>query len=225
MKRLKKLSKMVTCVLVMCATMVLPVYAQDTADSMYEYVDIDGSVIEYYLDEEGNPYHYVNDEKIYLALPLEHLRVTDPEKIEELNQILADTMSRAVPTSYVDLSTGAATLASNKYTASVSFANATSFTTQVLKFHSQHKTIRIETSDIVKENIFAGKKVTIVYHYYDLIFDEWSEQKYTSKDCSDIGGFGIQYVGSTSPYARFDIEKSSAIESFTLKIWTTPLYD
>lgn len=214
------------CILVMaiCVIMPMKVSAVGLNNELYQYVDIDGSIIEYYLDDSGNPYQYYNGEKLYLALPLEHLQVTDPAKIEELNQILEMSVTRQVPTDYRDLSTGSATLASDVYSSYVSFENTNIFTSSVLKFNSQHSTIRIQATNIRKENIFASTNVNIIYYYYDIVLDRWSSATYSDKDVSGTGGFGIRYVASTCPYAQFQLTKSSALKSFDINIWTTPLY-
>ncbi len=48
---------------------------------MYEFVYPDGKTVNYYLDENQMPYVLVDGEVVYIALPLEHLRVTDFVKI------------------------------------------------------------------------------------------------------------------------------------------------
>ncbi len=208
----------------MCTMLSMPISAMSPEGELYQYVDIDGSIIEYYLDEAGNPYQYYNGEKLYLALPLEHLQVTDPAKIAELNQIFEMSVAREVPTDYRDLSTGSAAFASDIYSSYVTFENTNIFTSSVLKFHSQHSTIRIQATNIKKENIFASTNVNIIYYYYDIVLDRWSSATYSDKEVGDTGGFGIRYVASTCPYAQFQLTKSSALKSFNINIWTTPLY-
>lgn len=86
----------------------LPVYAE-TENKVLQHIDVEGKTYDYYLDDVGNPYMIIDGEKMYVALPLAHLRVTDPQKIEELNSAVSEsTMTRAVPTKYYDISSGGA---------------------------------------------------------------------------------------------------------------------
>lgn len=133
------------------------------------YIHNDGDVsIEYYLDDAGMPYNYVNGEKIYLALPLEHLKVEEIELLEELNSIFddKDNMNRAVPTQYVDLSTGSGMTSSPIYTKNISFASGNVHPTDYLKFNAQHAQVRFKTTNIEKSSIFIGDKITFFFYYY-----------------------------------------------------------
>ncbi len=199
----------------------------ETNTTVHQYVAVNGTVYNYYLDETGNPYTVINAEKVYLALPLEHLRVTDFQKIDELNAAISNTsIGRSTPTTYYDISDNNDTekLNSSVYSADVNFDDTPTFTTEVLKVNRQHATVRFKTSDIKKENIFAGKKVNFTFYYFDPIDEEWYSQAYSDKDCTGATGFGILFSPSVNQYLQFDISKSSKIKSLTLEIWTTGLW-
>lgn len=166
----------------------------------YQYVAYDGTVYNYFLDEEGSPYIIVNEEIVYILLPLEHLRVTDPEKLAELNEtILNPEMIRSEPSNYYDISNNNSTtdIDSPKYSTDVNFNNITTFTTPVLKVNRQHATIRFKTS-----NLAVGQKVNFTVYYYDSVFDEWYSDSYTNKDCTSLRGFGIQFSPTVTPYLQ-----------------------
>ena len=90
--------------LFLCA---FPTYAQTPIyQTTYEFVFEDGTKIQYYLDEIGNPYRIINGEKVYIALALDHLAVTDSEIILELNSQTKNRIESISPraTNYYDLS-------------------------------------------------------------------------------------------------------------------------
>lgn len=43
---------------------------------LYTYTYSDGTVVEYYMDEDGHPYNYKDGEKIFISLPLDQFVVT-----------------------------------------------------------------------------------------------------------------------------------------------------
>lgn len=63
----------------------IPVSAVDYGEK-YTYTDVDGTVFEYYLDENGYPFQMESGEKIFLLIPLEHLKITDEKELEELRK-------------------------------------------------------------------------------------------------------------------------------------------
>lgn len=198
-------------------------YAVENEKQLYVFYGTDGAEIEYYKDEDGHPYVLADGEMQYILLPLPEFKVTDPEKIRQLEAVRTGTnMQRSVPTSYVDLSTGAAGVASAAYSASVSFKDEAEFTTSVLKYNRYHSTLRIKVKDVVKNNIFTGSKISYNIYYYNEAFDEWSCDTYTDKDCTGSNGIGYVFTPSTMTYGMFDIYKSSDLKSFTINIWTTP---
>lgn len=202
------------------------VYAE-TDVATQQYVAPDGSVYAYYLDEAGNPYTIIDSEKVYLALPLEHLRVTDQQKVEELSQaIWGGSLGRTIPTTYYDISDNDSTqkINSSVYSANVDFSQTPTFTTSVLKVNRQHAEIRFKTSDIKKETIFTGSKVNFTYFYYDIVEDIWYSQDFTDIDCTGPTGVGMIFSPTITQYLQFSISKSSKIKSLKVESWTTGLW-
>jgi hypothetical protein len=216
---MKKIISSILIAILLMSVAIIPGYS---FDEQYVYVAPDGEKIYYYLDENLNPYNYIGDDKVYLALPLEHLRVTDPAILAELNSSIETASVNSVPSTYYDISTGGASTASPHYTKSVSFESASSFTTPVLKLNTSHTTMRVKASNIVKKNIFAGKKFDVTHYYYSVTDDSWFNQADTGIDLSST--YPILYTPDVYNFSKIKITKNSAIKTFTLDVWTTPLW-
>lgn len=227
-KIFEKLAVSVTLIIVIVINGTMTSYAAEQVN-YYEngYVTIDENAYYYDFDENRNPYIIKNSEVLYLALPLEHLQVTDEQVIEKLNETFHRAeLSRAIPGSYYDISDNDSTekINSSIYSASVNFDQTATFTTSVLKVNRQHATVRFKTSDIKKENIFAGTKVNFTFYYYDIVEDKWYQQVYSEKDCTGTTGFGIIFSPTITQYLKFDVSKASKIKSLKLEVWTTGLW-
>lgn len=219
----KRVGVFMVCVLFSCLS--FTTFAKEQ-EKIYIHKDVNDVSIEYYLDDAGMPYNYVNGEKIYLALPLEHLKVEDNDLLEELNSIFDnnDNINRAAPTQYVDLSTGSGLTSSPIYTKNISFTSGNVHPTDYLKFNAQHAQVRFKTTNIEKSSIFIGDKITFYFYYYCEALDEWYSTSMTDIDCSGINGVGIQFSPSVNQYGKFTIVKSSDWDSATINIWTIPVW-
>ncbi len=51
---------------------------------LYTYVFDDGTVVEYYIDEDGHPYNYKNGKKVYKSLPLEQFIIKDQDSVDKI---------------------------------------------------------------------------------------------------------------------------------------------
>lgn len=71
----------------------IPVSAVDYGEK-YTYTDVDGTVFEYYLDENGYPFQMESGEKIFLLIPLEHLKITNEKELAELRKASADAKQK-----------------------------------------------------------------------------------------------------------------------------------
>lgn len=71
----------------------IPVSAVDYGEK-YTYTDVDGTVFEYYLDENGYPFQIEFGEKIFLLLPLEHLKITNEKELAELRKASAEAKQK-----------------------------------------------------------------------------------------------------------------------------------
>lgn len=220
MKRIKVL--LGTFIIIMLSFLnATPVYAQEQ-DSSDEVFGGDEK-IPYYFDDEGNPYVIIDNEQLYILLPLPQFKVTDEKIISELtafSESIEDGMKGA-PTSYVDLSTGPnySNSPTDSFVANFEYYGAIG--SPYYKYNTSHATIRVKTTNEVKKNILSEKKITFICYYYDYILDEWYSNTYSDKNCTGINGFGILFTPSTTPYGKFTFT-SSHLKSATISIWTSP---
>ncbi|MGN0539171.1 MAG: hypothetical protein ACI4KI_04875 [Candidatus Fimenecus sp.] len=201
----------------------VPCFASTSSDSQYSYIDQDGNILYYYLDNNNMPYIIENNERIFITLPLQHLKITSNEDIQELNaQIQSNSFTRAVPTNTTDLTQGDSNK-SNVYTANVSFANFQTFTTPVFKLNTNHHAMRLKTTN-VKKPLFGSSKVSFVYKYYCKTDDTWYQIIVNDVTCTGINGYGFQHDASSFPYGQFVLLIPDDVTSYTANIWTTLAY-
>ena len=94
--------------------------------------------------------------------------------------------------------------------------------TEYMKMHPTKPVIRIKTSEEVKENIFAGKKISYVVHYYSVVDEEWCTYTVDGINCSNDIGSGLDLVSSDLfPYVYYSIKRSSKLSSAKISIWCT----
>ncbi|MBQ4103565.1 MAG: hypothetical protein IJC90_03790 [Clostridia bacterium] len=222
MKKTKKVLSAVLACITLFGTSVTAFAA--SADKQYKYTDPSGEIIYYYLDDNGNPYNYQNDDKIYLALPLADLKVTDEDVIDSLNTSEStNKLSRTVESDYYYLSASKPSANSISYNQSISFASSTSATTKLLKFYSNHVAVRVRGDD-VEAKWYKNKKIDIDYYYRASVDGTWYKISFTKTNCctNTQVGYSFQHSPSINPYGKFVLKQgSSGVESFNLKIWTT----
>ncbi len=207
-----------------CSAFCLNSYAlNDDKNAVHYYEDSNCTAVEYYLDENGNPYTMLENEKVYLALPLENLKVIDSDIIIKLNTDLFGGNSKSLPTNYYDISGGSGAN-SPTYTKSVSFVNSNSSTTQVLKLNTGHAAMCFKAENIVKQHIFAGKKVGVTYYYYNIVDDDWYSINIGTVNFSSTPTYRFQHLPSASWFGKFTLNKVSAIKTFDFVCWTTAIW-
>lgn len=193
------------------------------SDTSYVFTFPNGKNIFYFLDEYGNPYVLdKNGEEIPIALPLDNLKVTDAEKIEQLNAELSTNNSRSAPSSYVELTAATPSQNSTKYTQVMSFLSTTSLPTRYIKFYPNHEGLSIKTADVYKEHWYSSVNINFTWYYYTEYLDSWYSRTFTNQNCTNSAGKRIQHEPSINPYGKFEMSKgSSGVESFVLEIWST----
>lgn len=203
-----KLKKITAILLVvsLCFAISPMVFANESEQLQYTFPD--GTVINYALDENMMPYIYENGEKVLVALSLPHLRVTDEAKIKELNAELKSARQRAVPSYYVDLSTGSASDASERYSTTHNFTNSSSFITPVLKFNRSHTTLH--TNKNVSGIHICGEKFVLYYSFYDFTTDEWNVLKWSNQRCCTEAK--INHSPSVYEYGRVDVTRKTVVD-------------
>lgn len=211
----------------MLSTVILPcfaVYALNDDGELYTYTFSNGITVQYYLDDNGNPYSYVNGELQYMLLPLEHLKITDRERTNELNIKIGKTSQSGVaaysnpPTSYYDLSGRASSTKSVTYTKFVDLEVFSKVITPPLKLNSLFGRMNVTTVNL-KKKLFSGKKVKLILEYYSNADGSWYNEVY-EKDFTGAGQDFIVYP-EAFPFARLTVSKSSSgIKNFTLQVYT-----
>lgn len=156
-----------------------------------------------------------------MLLPLPQYRITDEALLAELNKefsVMTRGTSMPEPTEYFDISNVNGLDGSPAYVKDVSFENFQTFTTPWIKISAKHNFIRFKTSK--ERPIFANKEVYIAVRIYDYIEKEWTQNVYSSINCSGINGQPFQYV-STQRYCKFILGIPKKVTSYEAKIWIT----
>lgn len=188
----------------------------------YEFTFPDGQTISYYLDNNGMPYEVVNGERVFIALPLTHLELTDDAVISELNAQLKGTKSsaiRSIPTNCYPLTNGNANK-SNVYSSNVSFDNVQTVYTPIFKLDTRHNSMRIRSTNIVKP-LLGSSKIAFLYMYYSVENDRWYQLDMLNVNCKSVSGYGFRHSPSVFQYGRFVLLLPDDVTSYTVNIWTT----
>lgn len=214
--------------LMLCSLMFLNVSAFENENGeAFLFVSSNGLTIQYYLDENNNPYHYINGEKVYLILPLSHLQVNDDETIDLLNQSIQNTnaniiMPRAVPTGYFDLSNCANNQNSREYVKYMFFNKEPDLiSTQVLKYNMSHAYICFQTRDIDK-GWFSSSNINFIYYYYSYLEDRWYSMSYFDYDARSV--IKLDNALNTFPYGQFKVNQRDRVISCNFVVWTTYIW-
>lgn len=175
---------------------------------MYTGKMSDGTVVNYYLDENLMPYIIHDGEKMGIALPLEHLKVTDPVKLQQLN---------AAVSIYSINGTG---FGDGGVTETVSFGNSSTYTTQQYTYNgTTGNQMRLHTYDYDKD-LFASKKISFSYYYSDLTNSgTWYSYSYSDCSTASTNGFGIAISPRAYPNMQIEINKPSGVRSFTMHLY------
>lgn len=195
-----------------------------TGGEQYTYTCSNGTIVQYYLDDNGNPYSYVNGERQYMLLPLEHLRVTDRERINELNSQIGNDIQDGIttysnaPSSWYDMSGTVSATKSVTYTTFVNFDLMSKVVTPPLMVNSCFHNLNIVTANMEKK-LFSGKIVTIMVEYYVKDWDSW--YSVTREDNYTEEGYNYSFSPSATPYIRLTATKSSfGVKNFDLEVLT-----
>lgn len=202
----------------------LPLQTFALIDEAYTYTLEDGTIINYYLDEDGLPYIIENGEEVYIGLPLPQFEIKDEKVLDELNMeiqnINDDKVVRTTPTNYFEL-----TVDSDLPTQSIAYSNRYSFTnhtinyTPVFKMNGNHKTIRFRT-DNVEKPLLGSKKVSFIIQIYSTTEKKWYAYTYTDQLCTGSTGFGFGYL-SPFNYAKYTLLIPDDVTAYTAVVWTT----
>lgn len=168
------------------------------------YEIMDYALVSY--EEDGTP--------IVLVLPVEQNKVTDPKEIEELNKITENDLTRALPSSYVNL----------PYTASVSqgqWMNITPAFKMIQGKFYYYTILKIHEVQLFGDRRFAVKFTycTSTGDWYDHEFiNEWDVPlisntiKFENLSCMAYGRMAITNLyGDPSPSYKYTISLDNPI--------------
>ena len=152
---------------------------------------INNKTIEYYLDENNMPYVLQNGERMPVALPLEHMQVTDESVLIKLNmqrEYKVVNNRSFNPSNYFDMTNG------GTYTDTFYLTNYYQ-DTPFIRINMSHHIIRIRTSNEVKNTIFTGKKISYIVYYYFEPTDHWYNYVVNDINVSNDIGAGLDLNG------------------------------
>lgn len=181
---------------------------------VYKYGDRE---IKYLLDENMQPYYESNGERINLALPLEHLKVTDEALLAKLNSKMQNEMTREtnnyVPSNYHDLGV-------QPYEETMSLSeNYTD--TDILKMHPTKGVLRIRTSEEERKFLKFGRKISYILYYYSPDTNTWNTYTVNNINCSNDTGSPLDLISAQIyPYVYYDV-KSDDLSSAKITCWCT----
>lgn len=218
----------VLCVMMLIFAMSIETFAVNiNFDKANVFIAGDGSKIEYYLDEYGMPYQSIDGEKVYIALSLPSLEVTDIDLVCELNSQMkyseAFSVNKAAPASYIDLSNCGSNENSIEYSVKATGLDEDFFNVGPFKYNISHKGLIIKTTShsFPLFSIF-DYSLNITYYFYHPDANKWYSITMMNKDCSIIGGFRFQHSPKLYPYGKFSFIAHSTLKSCKIKISTTP---
>lgn len=171
----------------------------------------DGLKVDYYLDEEGFPYNEIDGERVYMALPLSHLLITDKAALElyNINSPEDPAIGNSLPTDYVDLSGG-----NNTYSQTASLPDDSAVYTKIFKWNPNHVAAKFTTSDIRSTN---GKRISLAYGCYLLSEGRW-KHTLLKMGFDFSAGFKFLNFPNTQPYGQFYFNKHDNVYSFTYTV-------
>jgi hypothetical protein len=150
------------------------------AATPYSYEYEDGTIVEYYIDEDGNPYNTVGGEKYYVPIPLPQFMVTDSETLALIAPYLPPNpgiSTRAVPSYDYDLTLG------TYYSGTVSLANEEVIITPIFRvLNPKYDAIKFSTYD--QTPFFGDHSIHLIFSLYNQITDEWQLQMIQNVDPS-----------------------------------------
>ncbi len=199
-----------------------------TNGEKYTFIYQDGTSVNYYLDENNMPYNVEDGVRMYIALPLEHLKMqsSEADASDELSTRIGIEdgieLDRDPPENPIDLRGGDENK-SNIYSAYASFTNYTAFYSRDLQFNMKHKALRIRTTNIEKP-LFGSNKISFVYRYYDYTYKQWYRITINDVLCTGVSGYGFQHSPSVFPYGQLVVLIPDDITSCTINVWTTYAY-
>ena len=190
---------------------------------VWETFVFNGETYNYYVGPDGNTYTIHNGKVIPIIIPKYAKAVSDPAMIEMLNTKYAAALKSAPPVNYVDITAdGPNIYQSVRYSAYADLSTGC-FTTDYLKINSSKNFIRLRTTNIKKNSIFASKKITFTLYYYDPIDNEWDwYEASVGTVCTGSEGYGVEIIKGYYSFIFYDVRPvNNNIANCTVNVWTT----
>lgn len=194
---------------------------------MYTFTFKSGKTVNYYLDENNMPYLIENGNKVPIALPLEHLKISSSDLTDSTISSYYTTSTpieihREPPNNTFSLKNGSETK-SNVYSANASFSNSIPFYSRDFELEKKHNAMRVKTTNI-KKPLLGSNYISFVYRYYEV----YSKQRYSINvndvKCTATNGFSFQHMPTEFPFGQIVILIPKDITACTVNIWTTTAY-
>ena len=190
---------------------------------VWEKFVFNGETYNYYYGSDGNTYTIHNGEVMPIIIPKHAKAVKDPEILAMLNAKYKTSLRTSPVTNYVDISAdGPNIYQSVRYSAYADLSSG-SFTTDILKINSSKNIIRLRTTDIKKNSIFASKKITFTLYYYDPIEHEWDQyDANVGTVCTGSEGYGVEIIKGYYSFIYYVVRPvNNNIANCTVNVWTT----
>lgn len=224
---MKKIVGIILTITILCSFSV-NCFAESAVNGiMYTYTFSGGRSVNYYLDENNMPYTIENGERMYVALPLEHLKLQSNESNDENVSTYATmgnpiAFNREAPNNLYSLK-GGDNNKSNIYSANASFTDFISFYSRDFDLNTKHNAMRVKTTN-VKKPLFGSNKISFIYRYYDSNIKQWYGITISDVNCTGMSGWGFQHMPAEYPYGQIVVLIPKDITSCTVNIWTTLAY-
>ncbi len=208
------------------------VYAySETTDNLIEWEIFkcpDGTEIEYFIGEDGNPYVQRGVNYVPIALPLPQYRVVDESTLSVLNSIIPQRSLNMTPytpdiSSAFDLSNCLTSEPSDTYVHIAYLDNGSQYDMVALKINFGHRVARLRTTNLVKKHFWSGNLIDFRMYLYESATHTWDSLDFSGWDCTGTLGGGIEFVAGVYSYISFSIKANSDIESLYAKVFTTPI--
>lgn len=197
--------------------------------TMHTFTFSSGRTVDYYLDENNIPYTVENGERIYISLPLEHLKLQSGESDGENIGVSPCTtigdpykFNREPHKNLYSLK-GGDEKKSNVYSADADFTDFVVFYSRDFDLNKKHNSLRIKTTNI-KKPFFGTNKISFIYRYYEPNEKQWYALKISDVSCTGKSGYGVQHMPTEFPYGQVVVLIPKDITSCTVNIWTTLAY-
>lgn len=185
---MRKIVSVLICLVMIMQCLSIMSFAETDISNVY--VDSNGNIIEYYIDDEGYEYIYLDGKKTYVLLPLEKYRITDEniiaeelvrmQRIEDCNEQLDKGVSRGT------------VVIKTIFNSTVNFGDSV----YRIGYHTWSdgaSHIRLKTSD--HKPALSNHNLNIIFYWYLEDSNQLYGTTYMDQNCSITKGFSLGSTG------------------------------